>query len=112
MTIGSGLLVDGLEKIEFLDNDTRTEIKVLTDDLDKVSIRLGTSTVSINKDRKRLSDTNSIRKLNKSTTSELGVNQRLGDPTSGISSRTINLGPILTRESSTTVSTPTTIIIK
>jgi hypothetical protein len=112
VTVGSSLLVDGLEEVKFLDNDTRTEIKVISDDLDKFSLSLIGGTVGINENGKRLSNTNSIRKLDKSTTSELGVDQRLGDPTSSVGSGTIDLGPILTRESTTTVSTETTICRK
>jgi hypothetical protein len=73
VTVGSSLLVDGLEEVEFLDNDTRTEVEVVANDFNQFSLRLFRGTVSINKDGKRFSNTNSIRKLNKSTTTELGV---------------------------------------
>jgi hypothetical protein len=108
VTISSSLLIDGLEKIKFLYNDTRTEVKVVSDDLDKFGLSLVGGAISINKDGKRLSNTNGIRELDKSTTSELGFDQRLGDPTSSVGSGTIDLGPILARESTTTVSTETT----
>jgi hypothetical protein len=112
VTVSGSLLVDGLEKIKLLYNDTRTEVKVVSDDLDKFGLRLVGGAIGINKDGKRLSNTNGIRELDKSTTSELGVDQRLGNPTSSVGSGTIDLGPILTRESTTTVSTETTIKAK
>jgi hypothetical protein len=112
VTIGSSLLVDGLEEIQFLDDDTRTQVKVLLDNIEDFRFRAGGGTVGIDKDRERFGHTDSIRELDEGTTAELGVDQRLGDPASGISTGTIDLGPILTRESTTTVSTETTIKAK
>jgi hypothetical protein len=32
VTVSSSLLVDGLEEVEFLDDDTRTEVEVVAND--------------------------------------------------------------------------------
>lgn len=99
VTVGGGLLVDGLEEVKFLDDHTGTEIKVVFDDLNEFSVGLGTSTVGINKDGEGLGDTDGVGKLDKGATGKLGGNQRLCDPARSVGSRTVDLGPVLTTES-------------
>lgn len=41
VTVLGGLVVDGLGKVEVLDNDTRTKVKVVTDDLNQLVRGLG-----------------------------------------------------------------------
>ena len=78
-----------------LTNDTRTEIPVVADDLDELSVALLASAVGFDKDRQRLSDTDGVRELDKGSTGKASSDQRLGDPSSGVSGRTINLGEVL-----------------
>lgn len=109
VTVSSGLLIDGTEQIELLDDDTGTEVKVLTDDLDKLLIGSGTSAVGIDEDGEGLGNTDGVRELDQAAASELGGNERLGDPAGGVGGGTVDLGPVLAGEGTTTVGTPTTV---
>jgi hypothetical protein len=60
-------------------------------------------------DREGLCDTDSVGQLNQNSSSESSSDKGLGDPSSSVGGRSIDLGPIFTRESTTTVSTPTTV---
>jgi len=103
------LEVDGLGKVELLDNNTGTHVEVVADDLDKfIGVLLG-GAVGVDVDGKRLSDTDGIRKLNKSAASKASSNERLGDPAAEVGSGTIDLRKVLAREGTTTVSTPATV---
>lgn len=61
------------------------------------------------KDGEGFGNTNSVRELDECTASKTSSNEGLGDPTSGVRSRTINLREILSGESATTMGTPTTV---
>jgi hypothetical protein len=60
-------------------------------------------------DREGLCDTDSVGQLNQNSSSEASSDKGLGDPSSSVGGRSIDLGPIFTRESTTTVSTPTSV---
>jgi hypothetical protein len=60
-------------------------------------------------DGEGLGNTNGVRELNQAAASKTSVHKRLGDPTGAVGSGTIDLGEILSGESSTTVGTPTTV---
>ena len=109
VTVLGGLEVDGLGQIKLLDNDTRTEVKVVADNLNELVGGLLGSTVGLNEDGQGLSDTNGVGELDKGTTSETSVDQGLSDPTGNVGGGTVDLGIILARESTTTVSTPATV---
>jgi len=109
VTVLGSLVVDGVGQVQFLDNDTRPHVEVLPDDLNELVGRLVASAVSLNEQTEWLSDTNGVRKLDKTAACELSLEQRLGDPTGEVSSGTIDLGVILAGESTTTVGTPTTV---
>jgi hypothetical protein len=109
VTVLGGLAVDGLGQVKLLDNDTGSEVKVVTDDLDKLLRGLLRGAVRIDIDGKGLSDTYGVGKLNKRTSAETGVNQGLGDPAANVGSGAIDLGEILAGEGTTTVGTPTTV---
>ena len=101
VTVASGLGVDGLEEIQLLDDDTGAEIEVLLDDGEDLGIGLGAGTVGVDEDGGGLGNTDGVRELDEGTTGEASGNDGLGDPATGVGSRAIDLGPILTRESST-----------
>lgn len=109
MTVLGGLAVDWLGEVEVLDHDTRAEVEVVSDNLHKLIRGLGRGTVGFDEDGERLSNTNGVRKLNKGATSELSVDKGLGDPAGDVSGGAIDLGVILAGESTTTVSTPSTV---
>jgi len=109
VTVLGGLVVDGVGQVQFLDNDTRPHIEVLPDDLNELIGRLVAGAVGLDEQTERLSDTNGVRKLDKTAACELSLEQRLGDPAGEVSSGTIDLGVILARESTSTVGTPPTV---
>lgn len=57
--------------------NTRSEVPVLANNLDELLIGLLTSTIGINIDRQGFCNTDSVRKLDKSTSCKTGSNQRL-----------------------------------
>lgn len=109
MTVLGRLEVDGLGKVELLDNDTGAEIEVLADDLDELIRGLLRSTVGLDEDGEGLSDTNGVGELDKDTAGKAGMNKGLGDPTTNVGSGTVDLGVVLAGESTTTVGTPATV---
>jgi hypothetical protein len=105
------LEVDWLSQIELLDDDSRAEIKVLVDDGDEfVGGFLGCA-IGIDKDGEGLCYTNSVGELHESATGKFGVDQGLSNPSSDVRSGSVDLGEILSGESTTSVSSPSTICI-
>lgn len=109
VTVLGGLEVDGFGKVEVLDDDTRAEIEVVSDDLNELVGGLGGGAVGLNEDGERFGDTDGIRELDEGTAGEFGVHDGLGNPASNIGGRTVNLGVILSGESTTAVGTPTAV---
>lgn len=109
MTVLGGLEVDGLGQVKLLHDDTRTEVKVLANDRDQLVGALVGGTVGLDEDGEGLSNTDGVRELDKDTTSQLGVDQRLGDPSGNVGSGTVDLGVVLSGEGTTTVGTPSTV---
>ena len=106
MTVLRSLEVDWLGKVEVLHDHTRTEVEVVSDNLNQLVGSLGGSAVGFNEDGKRLSDTNGVRKLHKGTASKSGIDEGLGDPPSNVGGGTVDLGIVLAGESTTTVGAP------
>lgn len=111
MAVLGRLEVDGVRKVELLDNDTRPQVKVVLDDLHKLIRVLVRCAVSLNEEREGLGNTNGVRQLDKSTASELGSDERLGDPASEVGSGAVDLGVVLSGESTTTVGSPATVCV-
>lgn len=109
MTVLGGQAVNWLGKIELLDNDTRPHVKVLADDGHELLGGLIGGTVGLNEHGQWLGDTNGVRELHESAAGELGVDERLGYPSSKVGSGSVDLAVVLSRESTTTVSTPATV---
>ena len=109
VTVLGSTVVDGVGEVELLDNDTGTEVEVLADDLDKLLRVLVGGTVVLNEERKGLGDTNGVGELDEAAAGETSLDQGLGDPAGKVGSGTIDLGVILSGESTTTVGTPTTV---
>ena len=95
MSVLCGLEVDGVDEVEFLDDDTGPQVEVGQDDLDKLVGALVAGTICLNEEGQRLRNTNGVRQLHERATSELSVNQRLCDPARKVRSRAIDLGVIL-----------------
>ena len=109
VTVLGGCVVDGVGEVQLLDDDTGTEIKVLVDDLNKLLRGLVRGAVCLNEEGQRLSYTNGVGKLDQCAASQLGVDERLGDPAGKVSGRAVDLGVVLSGESTTTVGSPTTV---
>ena len=109
MAVLGGLKVDGLGKVELLDNDTGAEVEVVADDLDKLIGVLLRGAVGVDVDRQGLSDTDGVRKLDEGTTGEASGDEGLGDPAPDVGGRAIDLGEVLAGEGATTVGTPATV---
>ena len=111
VTVRGGLEVDWLLEVELLDDDSRSEIPVALDDLDELGIGLLSGSVRVDEDGQWLSDTDGVRELNENSLGETGSDEGLGDPSGSVGSRSVDLGPILSGESTTTVGTPTTVSV-
>lgn len=109
VTVLGSLAVDGVGEVKLLDNDTRAHVEVGVDDLNELLGGPVRGTVGLNEDGERLGDTNGVRELDKSTASELGVDEGLGDPTGEVGSRAVDLAVVLAGEGTTTVGTPATV---
>jgi hypothetical protein len=109
VTVLGSLAVDGVDEVELLDDDTGAHVEVGVDDLNKLLGALVGGTVGLNEDGERLGNTNGVGELDESTASELGVDERLGDPTGEVGSGTVDLAVVLSGESTTTVGTPATV---
>jgi len=105
----SGLVVDGVGEVEFLDNHTGTEVEVVADDLDELVRGLVGGAVGLYEHGKRLRDTNGVGKLDECAAGELGVDEGLCNPAGKVGSRAVDLGVVLSGESTTTVGTPATV---
>ena len=80
-----------------------TKIKILTNDLNKSGLRKLTCSEGIHTDRSRMSNTDRIGKLDLTLVSKTSCNNVLCNITCSISSRTVNLCAVLTRESTAAV---------
>ena len=60
VAILGGCVVDGVGEVQLLDNDTRAEVKVLVDDLNKLLRGLVRGAVCLNEEGQRLSYTNGV----------------------------------------------------
>lgn len=109
VTVLGGLVVDGVGKVQLLDDDTGTHVKVLLDDLNELVRGLVGGTVGLDEQGEGLSYTDSIGELDKGTAGQLGSDERLGDPARKVSGRAVDLGVVLSGESTTTVGTPAAI---
>jgi hypothetical protein len=109
VTVLGRLVVDGVRQVELLDDDTGAEVEVVQDNLDKLVRALVRGAVRLNEERQRLGNTNGVRQLDQCAASQLGVDQRLGDPAGKVSGGTVDLGVVLSGESTTTVGTPATV---
>jgi len=109
MAVLGSLEVDRLGKIELLDNNAGAEVEVVADDLDELVRVLLRGAVGVDVDGEGLSNTNGVGELDQSTAGKTGSDEGLGDPAADVGGRAIDLGEILARESTTTVSAPSTV---
>jgi hypothetical protein len=85
------LAVDGVGEVEFLDDDTGAEVKVLEDDLNELVGGLIGGAVGLDEDGEGFGDTDGIGELDECAAGKLGVDERFGDPAGEVGRRTIDL---------------------
>ena len=109
MSVSCCLFVDWSSQIQHLDDSCRTEIKVLTKDLNQFCIRKFSCSECINCDRCRLCNTDCIRKLNLTFLSKSCCYNVLCCITCCISCRTVYLCTVFSGESSAAVTCISTV---
>ncbi|RXI01219.1 hypothetical protein DVH24_001453 [Malus domestica] len=112
MTISSSLLVPEVAssfQIKVEGNHSRPIVKVLLDENQYVLVWDFSSSVGIHENRQGIWDANCIRNLNNTAASKPGCNNAFCCLPYNVCTTTVNLGWIFSRESTTTMSTPTTI---
>lgn len=90
------------------DQLTGAEVEVLEDNLGDLLIRVAllASSVRVDKDGQGLGNSDGVGELDEDALGEAGSDEGLGDPATGVGSRTVDLGPVLSRESSSSVGSP------
>ncbi len=84
-------LVDGTSELEIADDATGAEVEVRLDDGEEFRVALGTGSVRVNEHGQRVRNTDGVRHLHEAATSQLGGDERLGDPSHGVRSRAVDL---------------------
>lgn len=75
MTVLRCAAVDRLDEIELFDDDTRSQVEVVKDDLDKFMRGFVRSAVGFNKDGEWFGDPNGVGQLDEGTASEFGIDE-------------------------------------
>lgn len=111
MTEGSGLVVDGTEEVQVTEDDTGTQVEVVLDDFKKVGVGLSVQgrSVGVDEDGEGLSNTNGVGNLDEDTVAESSGDKGLGNPAAGVGTGAVDLGGVLSGESTTTMGSPTSV---
>jgi hypothetical protein len=109
VTVLGRLEVDGVDEVELLDDDTGAEVEVVPDNLNELARGPVRGAVCLDEEGEGLGDTDGVRQLHECAASQPGRNQRLGDPAPKVGGGTVDLGVVLSRESTTSVGTPATV---
>ena len=95
VAVFGSLEVDGLSEVELLDNDTGPQVKVVTDDLDKLIRRLLRGAVGVDVDGKRFGNADRVGQLDERAASKTRSHNRLCNPAADIGGGSVDLGEIL-----------------
>lgn len=110
VSVVSGLLVDWSLELKVSDDASWSQVEVLLDDFQNFSIGLVlASSVGINEDGQWFSNTNGVGDLDEASGSQTSSNDGLGDPASGVGSRSIDLAWVLSREGTSSVGSPASV---
>lgn len=101
-----GLVVDRLDQIKLLNNDTRSHVEVVADDLDQLVGALVRSAVGVNVEGQRLGHTDGVRELDQAAAGEFRVDDGLGDPAGEVGGAAVDFAVVLAGEGATSVGTP------
>lgn len=105
VTKGSALLVDRLLEVELGDQLAGGEGEVLADEVGEALVGEASGAKSVDVDRDRLSDADSVGELNFALAGEARSDEVLGDVASGVRSGAVNLGRIFSGEGAAAVTT-------
>lgn len=111
VTVLGGLEVDGAVEVKLADNDTGAEVEVAVNDLDELVGGLVGGAVGVDVNGEGLSDADGVGELDQGTAGEASSDKGLGDPATDVGGGTIDLGEILSGESTSTVGTPATVSV-
>lgn len=103
VTVQGGLAEDWLLELELLNDTAWLQVELLVDDIDQafVSEALGDGAVCVDVHRDWVWDADTVSDLHQDSFTELVVDQRLGDPSGSISAGSVDLGAVLSGESTT-----------
>jgi len=91
----SSLLVDGSLQFEVSLEASGSQVEVLLHDLGELTVRFLSGSVRVDEDREGLGDSDRVRYLNEGSVGKLSGDEGFGDPSGGVSSRSVDFGRIL-----------------
>jgi len=105
MSISGALVVFGTKEIKLSKNVAWTETEVFTDDFSEITVSHSFSdgSVRVDVERQRFLDADSVGELDQYPFAESCSHQRLGHPSSGLSSTSVHLARIFSRKGPSTV---------
>ena len=108
---GSSFGVDGAEEVQVTEDDTSTQVKVLVDNIKKVGVSpaILDGAIRVNVDGEGRGNTDGVGNLDEDTVAKASSDKGLGNPSASVGTRAINLGRVLSRESTSTMGSPPTI---
>jgi len=108
---GGSLLEDWTLKVKFLDDGTRAEVEIISHDANKVVVvhAFLYCTIGVDMDGKRVSNSNSVRYLHEHSMCKAIGNERLGNISSEVGGRSVDLRGVLSREGTTSMRAPSTV---
>jgi len=109
MTVGGGLLVDGVLELKILDDLAGAKVEVVLDDFKKLLFALRRRAVAEDGDGEGFGDTDGVGDLDQDALAESGLDERLGDPASGVGGGPIHLGEVLAGEGAASVGAPSAV---
>ena len=111
VAVFSSLLINRSSQVKFLDDVSRSEVEVVSHDSFQVfvlSSSLGSS-IRIDVHGEGVGKTNSVGDLDENSAGELIGDQGLGDVTSVVSSRSVDLGGVFSREGTSSMGSPASV---
>ena len=92
---------DGTVELQVADNESRAKVKVALDNGQDFRVGLDTSAKRVEENGQGARDADGVRQLHNDTPGQLGVDDRLGRPPSGVGRRTVQpaspCGPPMTK---------------
>jgi hypothetical protein len=111
MAVGGGLRVDGAEEVEVADELAGAEVKVFLDDGGEVGVGAAVlcRAVRVDKDGKGLGDGDGVADLDEAAVCQACGDERLGDPAGRVRGTPVDLGRVLSAESTAAMGAPSAV---